>query len=162
MNDLTIYTIGHSNHTREKFVELLRQYGIELLVDIRSSPFSRYNIQFNKEDLAAFLIENGMEYSFQGNSLGGRPNDPSCYDGNELNYSKVREKEWFSDGLAYVRWEASKRVIALMCAEEDPYECHRQHLVTQPLLESGVKVIHIRGDGSAQEATKDQEQLRLF
>lgn len=162
MSDLTIYTIGHSNHTRERFSELLKQYGIELLVDVRSSPYSRYNVQFNKEDLAAFLAENGTEYSFQGNSLGGRPNDPSCYDGNELNYSKVREKEWFNDGIAYVCWQASNRVIALLCAEEDPYECHRQHLVTQALLDKGVKVIHIRGDGSSQEATEDQEQLRLF
>jgi len=162
MSDLTVYTIGHSNHTREKLLELLRQYGIELLVDVRSSPYSRYNLQFNKKDLAAFITENGIEYSFQGNSLGGRPNDPSCYDGNELNYSKVREKEWFNDGLAHVCWEASNRVIALLCAEEDPHECHRQHLVTQALLDRGVKVIHIRGDGSAQETTRDQEQLRLF
>ncbi|MBI4831525.1 MAG: DUF488 domain-containing protein [Candidatus Lindowbacteria bacterium] len=162
MSDPTIYTIGHSNHTAEKFVELLKQHGIELVVDVRSAPYSKYSPQFGKEEMALFLSENGIEYAFHGNSLGGRPNDRSCYEGEAVNYEAIREKEWFRDGLDYVCWEATNRKLALLCAEEDPNECHRHNLVTQELLKKGEQVVHIRGDGSLEEAVKSQEQMRLL
>ncbi len=129
---------------------------------MRSSPYSRFSPQFNKENLAAALAENEVDYDFQGNSLGGRPNDPSCYDENEVVYAKIREKDWFEDGLARVCWEGKNRVLALLCAEEDPNECHRQNLLSQELLDKGVSVFHIRGDGTLEEASKNKEQLRLF
>ena len=162
MNDPTIYTIGHSNHELEKLVGLLQQHGVELVVDVRSSPYSRHNPQFNKENLAPALAESGIDYAFHGNSLGGRPSDPSCYDENEIDYAKVREKDWFSDGLACVCLEAANRVVALLCSEEDPNDCHRQNFLAQELLKKETKVIHIRGDGSLEEGTKNQEQLRLL
>jgi uncharacterized protein (DUF488 family) len=162
MSQPTIYTIGHSNHTAEKFIELLKQHGIELVVDVRTSPYSRYCPQFNKENLSFLLAENDIEYAFHGNSLGGRPNDPSCYDGSEVSYAAVREKDWFRDGLTYVCWEAKNRSVALVCAEEDPNECHRHNLVAQELLKRNATVVHIRADGTLDEALKNQEQLHLF
>ena len=162
MSDATIYTIGHSNQTVENLVGLLRQHGVELVADVRSSPSSRYNPQFNREQLAAALRENGIEYAFHGDSLGGRPSDPGCYDGNEINYASVREKDWFREGLACVCREAATRVIVLLCAEENPNKCHRQKLLAPELLKEGATVIHIRGDGSLEEATGKQEQLRLL
>jgi len=162
MSGPTIFTIGHSNHESEMFLRLLGQSGIELVVDVRSSPYSQYNPQFNRENLAATLNENGIDYSFHGNSLGGRPDDPTCYDENEINYSKVREKEWFDEAIAHVCWEATSRTVALLCSEEDPHRCHRHMLLTQELLDRGKNVTHIRGDGSEEKATKDQEQLRMF
>jgi len=162
MDGSTIYTIGHSNHALEKLVELLRQHSVEMAVDVRSSPHSRYNPQFNRESLVAALAENGIEYAYYGNSLGGRPGDPSCYDENGVNYVRIRETEWFNDGLACVSWKAGKKTVALLCAEEDPHRCHRHHLLTQELLKKGARVLHIRGDGSLEEGTKNQEQLHLL
>ncbi|GAB4344581.1 MAG: hypothetical protein Kow0099_24100 [Candidatus Abyssubacteria bacterium] len=157
-----IYAIGHSNHTAEKLVKLLKQCKIELVVDIRSSPYSRYSPQFNKESLSLALSENDIEYAFHGNSLGGRPNDPSVYDGSTVNYSAIREKNWFQEGIDYLCSEAANRCVALLCSEEDPNGCHRHNLVAQELLRRDVAVIHIRGDGTLEDAILNQEQLRLF
>jgi len=162
MNGPTVFTIGHSNHEPDEFLRLLMEHEIELVVDVRSSPHSQYNPQYNKENLEALLAENGIDYAFHGNSLGGRPDDPTCYDEKEINYAKVREKEWFDKGISYVLWEATNRVVTLLCAEEDPYRCHRHMLVTQELLDRDAGVIHIRGNGAEEEAAKDQEQLRMF
>ena len=162
MNCQHIYTIGHSNYDPDEFLRLLKQHEIVLVVDVRSSPYSQYSPQFNRENIELLLAENGIDYAFHGNSLGGRPNDPTCYDENEVSYAKVREKAWFDEGIAHVLWEAANRTVALLCAEEDPYRCHRHMLVTQELLDRNASVIHIRGNGVVEEATKDQEQLRMF
>ena len=162
MEHQIIYTIGHSNHSAERLVELLRQYGIELVVDVRSSPYSRFNPQFNKENIEGFLEESGIDYAFYGNSLGGRPNDPGCCDENEIIYARIREKDWFQDGLDSVCWEGKNRVVALLCSEEDPNKCHRQHLLTQELLGKGVRLGHIRGNGKLEEGAENQEQFRLL
>ena len=76
---MTIYTIGHSNHEWRDFLVLLHQYGIEMLVDVRSAPYSRYSPQFNRELLAPSLEAEGIGYAFAGEYLGGRPKDPDCY-----------------------------------------------------------------------------------
>lgn len=162
MDGPTIYTIGHSNHESDAFLRLLGRFEIELVVDIRSSPYSQYNPQFNRENLAAILNENGIDYSFHGNSLGGRPDDPTCYDENVVNYAKIREKPWFDEAIAHLCWEAKNRATALLCAEEDPHGCHRHKLVTQELLDRGAQVIHIRGGGEHEQATKDPEQLLML
>ena len=157
-----VYTIGHSNHSIEWFIRLLKENKIALLIDARSSPYSRYNQQFSKESLEAALVQNDIVYAYHGNSLGGKPSDPSCYDENAVNYGKIREKEWFQQAVAYVCWESQNQILALMCAEEDPKECHRHNLVAQELLARGIEVIHIRGDGKLEEASRNQEQLSLF
>jgi uncharacterized protein (DUF488 family) len=75
-DSLTIFTIGHSNHSSEEFLQLLQQHSVACLVDIRSQPYSRYNPQFNRETLAAALRSAGIRYSDFGATLGGRPDDP--------------------------------------------------------------------------------------
>ena len=70
---LSVFTIGHSNHPAEVFLRLLLQHGIEEIVDVRSSPHSRYNPQFNRKALQAVLAEAGVGYVFMGAELGGRP-----------------------------------------------------------------------------------------
>ena len=162
MNNPTIYTIGHSTHKLKRLTELLRRHGVEAVMDVRSSPYSRYNPQFNKENLAASLVENGIEYAFHGSSLGGRPADPTCYEEDGINYAKILGKDWFKDGLARVCREAASRVVVLLCAEENTNSCHRQHLLAQELMKKGASVVHIRGDGSLEDAMKNQEQLRLL
>lgn len=75
-----LWTIGHSNHPLEVFLDLLNRHGIELVADVRSSPYSRYASQFNREPLQAAIRDQGIKYRYYGDRLGGRVDDPSCYD----------------------------------------------------------------------------------
>lgn len=144
---MVIYTIGHSSVEADEIVELLRSYGIEAVLDVRSSPYSRYAPQFNKESLAEALWRGGIEYSYGGNYLGGRPRDPSCYDeedGHSVRYDVVEKKDWYLQGIQGLIQLAEEKLTAVMCAEEDPALCHRQLLIAQTLLDRGLEVEHVR------------------
>ena len=157
----TIYTIGHSNHTSEKFVALLVQHGIACLADVRSQPYSRYNPQFNREALKHAVEAAGIRYAFFGESLGGRPDDPSLYDeGKERpTYSRQRETPLYRDGVARLAALAAEVTTAMMCSEGDPESCHRTLLITPSLLDLGLDVQHIYPDGHLEKAEPPLEQL---
>lgn len=180
---MKIYTIGHSSHNIEKFVELLRANNINLLVDVRSAPYSRYNPQFNKESLQQILFTQDIHYANAGKYLGGRPLDASCYRGgkipaegvdylHEVNYPEVMKKKWFIQGIERLIELADQDLTAIMCSEEDPALCHRHHLIAKYLSEvyPEVEVIHIRGDGNKYNARsiltsvnqESADQLSLF
>jgi uncharacterized protein (DUF488 family) len=146
----TIYTIGHSNQPTDAFLDLLRQHDIEVVVDVRSSPFSRFVPQFNKRELQATVREAGFQYVYLGRELGGRP-DPSSgmYDANgRANYRLIAQTTAFHEGIRRLREGVSRFRVAMMCSEEDPTECHRRLLVSRVLiLDHGIKVRHIRGNG---------------
>jgi len=147
----TVYTVGHSNHSWETFAGLLREHRIDVLVDIRSAPHSRYAPQFEYESLKDKLKESGVKYLFLGKELGGRPNDPAYYDtkGRAL-YGHMKADRAFETGIERLeRGMAGFRVV-LMCGEEDPAHCHRRLLVGRVLAERGHELLHIRSDGSLQ------------
>ena len=144
---MIIYTIGHSNVEPREIVELLRSSGIEAVLDVRSSPYSRHAPQFNREDLAEELELAGMQYVYGGNHLGGRPKDASCYDPNDeerVLYDEVEKRDWYLRGIEGLIQLASEKWTAVMCAEEDPGVCHRHLLIAQTLLDRGIDVEHIR------------------
>jgi len=144
-----MFTIGHSNHPAEVFLELLLTHAIEEVVDVRSSPHSRYNPQFNRKALQAALADAGVGYVFMGGELGGRPADPSCYDGEgRVQYDRLAETEAFNAGIRQVLQRAGECRIALMCSEKEPLACHRTLLVARVLTARGVAVAHILADGS--------------
>lgn len=147
LNPLTVFTIGHSTHPVEAFIGLLRQHQINALVDVRSSPYSRFNPQFNKPALEQSLRENGIKYVFLGRELGARSDDPSCYERGRVIYGRLANTELFRSGLDRVLRGAKQYRLALMCAEKDPLECHRTLLVARALDERGVKIVHILADG---------------
>ncbi|NLB17251.1 MAG: DUF488 domain-containing protein [Syntrophomonadaceae bacterium] len=181
MDDKTVYTIGHSNILLGKFIDLLEKFEINIVIDVRSTPYSRYASQFNRENLKISLRDQGIEYNYAGDLLGGRPEDPDCYKNNSVpqgsadylnlvDYAAVMAKEFFLEGIQLVYELRAKERVALMCSEEDPAKCHRHHLIGRYLVDQGVNVIHIRGDGNT---AKDQtlpnvsddpqaEQLGLF
>ena len=142
---LVVLTVGHSNVPIERLLELLKTHGVEVLVDIRSQPFSRYASQFNKEPLQAALRQAGLRYLFLGDCLGGRPSGPEFYDedGHVL-YGKMAEQPSFKAGIDRLLDGAKKLRITLMCGEEDPFECHRRLLVGRVLRTRGVVLLHIR------------------
>jgi hypothetical protein len=160
---LTIYTIGHSNVPANKIVTLLKQYGIQVLVDVRSSPYSKYVPQFNREMFQSVLERDGLDYRFAGEYLGGRPKDPACYKNGQIpnghadflhlvDYPAVMTMDWYQKGIQRLLEIAADKPTVIMCSEEDPARCHRQHLISQTLLARGVEVLHIRLYGRLQKA----------
>ncbi len=166
-----IYTIGHSNHTIETFLDLLHGQKIEVLIDTRSSPFSRYAPQFNKDSLKQAVEAAGIKYGFYGRHLGGRPDDESLYDEDgRVVYSEVAKTFLFNDGLDRLIQGMETHRVALLCSEENPSICHRRLLVSRVLYEQGFAVHHIRGSGLVQteadlrreEDDERSTQLGLF
>ena len=143
-----VLTVGHSNHALETFVALLLQHGVTALADVRSAPYSRFNPQFNRKALDASLETLGIEYAFMGRALGGRPDDPTCYEDGRVRYDRLAETPLFREGLERIVDGAQRQRIALMCAEKEPLDCHRTILVGRSLAERGVTVAHILADGT--------------
>lgn len=143
----TIFTIGHSTHSRERFLGLLKQHAITAVCDVRSAPYSRVNPQFNREDLKAMLLASSIAYVFLGKELGARSEDPACYDDGRVQYERLARAELFRQGLERVQDGMKKYRIALMCAEKEPLECHRTILVARHVVELGINVQHIHADG---------------
>jgi uncharacterized protein (DUF488 family) len=154
-----IFTIGHSTHSAEAFLGLLRQHGIEAVADVRSSPFSRFNPQFNRENLERFLKANNVHYVFLGKELGARTQDPSCYNDGRVVYQRLAQTLLFQSGLDRVQEGARRYRITLMCAEKEPLECHRTLLVAKALVERGRAVQHIHADGRLETHTAAMERL---
>lgn len=142
-----IFTIGHSTQIVERFIALLRQHEITAIGDVRSTPYSRMNPQFNREALKKVLAENGIAYVFMGKELGARSPDPSCYLNGKVQYGRLAQSPLFASGLERVRKGAKKYRIALMCAEKEPLECHRTILVSRHLATDKTDVLHIQADG---------------
>ncbi|HET7445777.1 MAG TPA: DUF488 domain-containing protein [Solirubrobacterales bacterium] len=144
----SLLTIGHSNHSPARFRELLAEHGVEVLVDVRSWPHSRYVEWADRSQLPALTEEVRARYLFLGDQLGGRPDGDEYYDqqGHAL-YGKVAASDAFRAGIARLHRGIERFRVAIMCSEEDPEHCHRRLLVAKVLLDEGVVVTHIRGDG---------------
>jgi uncharacterized protein (DUF488 family) len=155
----TVYTIGHSKHSLEEFVSLLKQHDVTALADVRSAPFSRFNPQFNKDTLARDLKAHRIKYVFLGRELGARSDDRSCYENGRVQYGRLARTDLFKQGIERVMKGAGEHRIALMCAEKEPLECHRTLLVARALDEQGVEVVHILGDGRLESHRAAMERL---
>lgn len=162
INNNFFYTIGHSNREISAFIDLLSKYDIDLLIDVRSYPYSQYNPQFNKHNIEKELSAKGINYLFLGNFLGGRPKDPTCYKGREIptskvnyldavDYTEVSKRDWYHKGIEILLSKVKNNQIAIMCSEEDPNRCHRHHLIAKTLLDKCFVVRHIRGNGVIEE-----------
>jgi uncharacterized protein (DUF488 family) len=144
----SFFTIGHSNQAAEAWLTLLRQHRVEVVVDVRSSPYSKYVPQFDKELMQRSLEEAGIRYLFLGAELGGRPANPAYYDAKgRVLYSRLRDDERFQAAIARLESGMERFRIALLCGEEDPAHCHRRLLIGRVLTEHGHTMLHIRGDG---------------
>ncbi len=155
-----MFTIGHSRHALPAFLALLRRHGVTAVADVRSAPYSRFNPQFNRASLSDALDEGGIRYAYLGDTLGGRPDDPACYEDGRIRYERVAATEHFKRGLARLVRGAAEHRIALMCAEQEPLDCHRTLLVARALDERGLEVRHIHGDGALE--THEQAMDRLL
>ena len=144
-----IFTIGHSNHRWDDFSPLLKQHGVQVLVDVRSNPVSRHAPFANKNTLPSLLEGEGIRYAYLGDALGGKPTDASCYDTKgKPAYEKMRSSASFQQGIGELLKLAESSRAVLMCAEEDPAKCHRRLLIGPALVQRGGNLQDIRGDGS--------------
>jgi uncharacterized protein (DUF488 family) len=121
---------------------------VEVLVDVRSWPHSRYVEWADRSRIAEVARLAGARYLFLGSELGGHPEGDEFYDpdGHVL-YGRVARSSGFRAGLARLRQGAERYRVAIMCSEEDPAACHRRLLVSKVLLGEGWTVDHVRGDG---------------
>lgn len=158
--DDVLYTIGHSNHELPRFVALLRQHGIEAVADVRSSPYSAYNPQFNREALRGYLESQRMGYVFLGSELGARRTEPECYDDEgRVLFDRVASAPAFRSGLERVKSGARSLRVALMCAEKDPLTCHRTILICRALRDDLPDIRHIREDGTTETHAEAETRL---
>jgi len=142
--------VGHGNAPFQEIERILRLHGVATLVDVRSTPYSKYGPDFRKSVLAASAAAAGLGYRWMGDRLGGRP------DGSGRATPEVRadgqavvESASFRGALAEVIALNTTGPVALLCAERDPAHCHRC-LILAPQLEAlGCEVFHILPDGTA-------------
>ena len=157
--DTGIFTIGHSNHSLDGFLTLLSKYRVTAVADVRSAPYSRFRPHFNRKALEASLDARGIRYAFFGRELGGRPDDPACYEGGRVDYERVAATRGFRDGIARIIDVSSRYRIALMCAEKEPLDCHRTLLVARAVDAAGAAVEHILADGALETHGRTMDRL---
>lgn len=155
----TLYTIGHSNHTLEQFLQLLQRHEISAVADVRSSPYSRHASQFNREVLQAALKEAGIAYVFLGRELGARREDPWCYEDGQVDFERVAQTDLFRAGLTRLHAGAESYRIAITCSEKDPTGCHRMILVCRHLRDADMSIDHILADGELENNHDTERRL---
>jgi uncharacterized protein (DUF488 family) len=160
-SNASIFTVGHSSLELDEFLNLLILRKVQIVVDVRSRPGSFRFPQFNREPLEACLAPSGIKYEFLGEALGGRPSDPRAYHPEGLvNYEERRKATDFCAGIDRVVELNCASNIVLLCAEEDPLQCHRFLMICPALIERGVTPVHIRRGGEL-ESQRDAEDRLL-
>ncbi len=148
-----IYTLGTSNRSVEEFLEILSHYQIEVVVDVRRWPTSKWFEHFKKENLEKILHENKVEY-FHFEKLGG------YREGGYKEYLKTKNfKEALKDLIKIFR--SKKKNLAIVCAEKFPWKCHR-FFVAHELEKLGFEVLHIIEKGRIWEMKKEPKEIKPF
>jgi uncharacterized protein (DUF488 family) len=156
-----LFTVGHSNLEFSQFIRLLKDPSVGLLIDVRSQPRSGRFPQFCQPGFQKMVEGAGIGYLFLGEELGGRPDDPDAYRPDGVVDYRVRRKSYaFHAGLERVLSELERAPCALLCAEEDPLECHRFLMICPELVQMGIRPSHIR-KGSRIEGQEDAEDRLL-
>lgn len=158
---MDIYTIGHSNYPVEKLIDMLKHYNINTVVDIRGTPYSKYNVQYNKETIAKTLKEQGFIYIYMAKELAAqRENKISYTKEGYSDFEKVVTENEFLKGIERLKAGCEKGYnIALLGAMQDPIRCHRSILVGRFLRENGFNVKHISDDYTLASQEKIEENL---
>jgi uncharacterized protein (DUF488 family) len=157
------YTIGHSNRSIEAFLSLLSHAGVALLIDVRALPRSRFNPQFNSAALALSLRAAGIGYRYLpalGGLREGQPDgwvSPNSFWQNEhfRNFADYTATAEFRQGFGELLRLGRAQICAIMCAEADWRQCHRQ-IIADYLLASGETVTHIGKEGGLEEGRLNQ------
>jgi uncharacterized protein (DUF488 family) len=153
-----IFTVGHSTHELQPFIGLLRRHGITVVADVRSQPMSRIP-HFNGEALAVALKAYGIRYVPMGRELGARRDEHECYVSGQAVYERVALLPLFREGISRLANGANENVIALMCSEKEPLDCHRTILICRHLRRDMRPIHHILADGTIEEHPATEQRL---
>lgn len=158
---MDIYTIGHTNHSVEYFIKLLQSHKINCIVDVRSTPLSKYTPQFNKDTIKKMLKINGIYYIHMGKEFGARRENLSLYTSDGyLDFEKARKDDEFLKGINRIKNGCNNGfVISLMCTEKDAFDCHRGIMVSKGLKDNGFNIKHILPDNTIETQEKLEERL---
>jgi uncharacterized protein (DUF488 family) len=153
-----IFTVGHSTHELEAFIALLKAHAISAIVDVRSQPFSRLS-HFNSDSLAAALKARNVKYVLMGRELGARRQETECYVDGQAVYERVATLPLFREGIRRLVEGARDNVIALLCSEKEPLDCHRAVLICRHLRPYGMDIRHILPDGQLERHGDTERRL---
>jgi uncharacterized protein (DUF488 family) len=146
-----VFTIGYSQLSATKFIQLLDVHGVNAVCDVRSNPSSRSNPAFSQSRLKGWLKTHDISYVPLCRELGARPTDRSVYIDGCVSYRLLAATDYFERGIERVAAGAERFNIALMCAERDPITCHRTILVAPALAKRGIEIEHIWDDGRVED-----------
>jgi uncharacterized protein (DUF488 family) len=155
MGSKIVFTVGHSNHPVEFFLELLNAHQINCVIDVRSVAASAYSPQFNKEFLSSFLKRNNIQYLHFAEEFGARHTEKELLDEEgRVDFEKVRATKAFTRGVERLNEGLEKKFrMALMCSEANPFDCHRYSMISVHLAANGFEVKHILKDKSLLDNT---------
>lgn len=156
-----IYTIGYGNRNIEDFINFIKNHNISYLIDVRSKPSSRFNPPFSQDAIIKHLRRARIRYVFMGDTIGGLPEDRSCYTDDRVDYNKIKTKDFYKAGIERLKtaWEKNLRIV-LMCSETKPEECHRSKLLGETLTKMGIEVIHF--DENYEEKSQEEVLDRII
>lgn len=159
-----IYTIGHSIYEVQDFIKLLQNNNIDTIVDVRSTPYSKFASQYNRENLKRYLKEKSICYLFMGDSLGARHEDKSLlFDDGKVNFKKVQQTKSFQEAITRLEKGIIKGYnISLMCSEREVFDCHRFGLVSEFLSKNSININHIYPDKIVSQQILEQKLLKIY
>lgn len=157
-----IYTIGYASYSLSEFIAVLNRYDINAVADVRTTPYSQFKPEFNKDVLARALKSNGIYYVPLGIECGARPENGSCYVNGQVQFDILAKTDLFRRGLQRLKNGTERCIIGIMCAEQDPIQCHRYILVARELSKRypELEIINILQNRKIE--TRQETDLRLL
>lgn len=157
-----LFTIGYTTFQFDDFIDVLKHHEIDVVIDVRSLPYSKYHAQYNKEIIEGILKNNKIHYRNYSTEFGARQMERQYFsrDG-YLDFELFTESKWFKYGFDKINTSLTKGFnIVLMCAEKDPAACHRAIMVSRVFHNNGKAVNHILADGNIEN--QNDVELRLL
>lgn len=157
----TLYSIGYGKRSWEEFQQLILKRDCKFLIDVRSSPYSRFNPSFSQDSLTNLCNGVDVRYVFMGDTLGGRPISDEHYDNEgKVDYKILGASDSFKNGLSRLVTAHDKGIrVCVMCSEIKPEDCHRCKLIGVELKLLGIELIHI--DENGLDTSQDDVLKRL-
>lgn len=157
------YTIGHSTRKLEEFIDIIKSYGIDCVMDVRSCPHgsNNYNRQYDRDSLEIKIKQSGINYIYMGEQLGKKRIENEALDADgKADFDKIMECSTFKKGINRIV-EGIKRghKIVLMCSERNPFNCHRSILLGYALMKNGVTMEHIIDEKKSKSQNRIEEEI---
>ena len=155
-----VYTIGYTAFSIDEFIEVINHYGINCVIDVRSSPFSNYYTDYNKDVLENTLKKHNILYRNYAKEFGARQLNPAFYSGDIVDFDKFIQSEQFLEGVSKIKKGIKLGYsFVLMCAEKDPIKCHRSIMLGKGFSNNNFTVKHILSKTKLESQTDLEDRL---